>query len=254
MRTLAFYSFKGGVGRSLSLANVAYWLSRGYGKRVGLIDLDIESSGLHHILQVVVPQGKDLLSFLLPINREIVKLEQYVKSVPALQKQNSRAYLLPSVSNATVLEQIKWDATVDLFLRDQLFPTFGSVYELDYLLIDGRTGLSKFSAIALMEADLVLLFCRLDKQNQYGISRMVKVCHEAGKPFITVVSACPQVKGYKNRVKTFGKRVNSKIDSVLPYLGDLYFEEFVVSARMPKSALTKAYQDLAKVIVEYPYD
>lgn len=254
MRTLAFYSFKGGVGRSLSLANVAYLLSRQYGKRVGLVDLDIESSGLHHILHVKVPENKDLLSFLLPVNRDIVKLEQYVQPVPELQKQAAKTYLLPTVSNATVLDQIRWDATVDFFLKDELFTTFGEVYELDYLLIDGRTGLSKFSAIALMQADVVLLFSRLDKQNEFGTGRMVKVCQEAGKPFITVVSACPQVKGYESRVRKFGERVNSKIDAILPYLGDLYFEEFIVSARMPKSALSKAYQNLTKAIIEHNYD
>lgn len=254
MKTLAFYSFKGGVGRSLSLANIAYLLSREYEKKVGLIDLDIESSGLHHILNVKVSDDRDLLTFLLPKNREIVKLEHYVETVPQFQHGSSKVYLIPSLSNVTVLEQIKWDSSVDLFLRDQLFPTFSDVYDLDYLLIDGRTGLSKFSAIALMQADLVLLFSRLDKQNEYGISRMVKVCNEAGKPFLTIVSACPQIKGYKKQVEQFGEKVSSKIDCTLPYLGDLYFDEFIVSERSPNSGLAKAYKDLVKKIVEYPYD
>jgi MinD-like ATPase involved in chromosome partitioning or flagellar assembly len=42
---VTFYSFKGGVGRSRALANVAYQLAR-RGKRVLCIDLDLEAPGL----------------------------------------------------------------------------------------------------------------------------------------------------------------------------------------------------------------
>jgi MinD-like ATPase involved in chromosome partitioning or flagellar assembly len=40
-----FYSFKGGVGRSMALANVAELLCR-YGLKVLIIDFDLEAPGL----------------------------------------------------------------------------------------------------------------------------------------------------------------------------------------------------------------
>jgi hypothetical protein len=40
-----FYSYKGGVGRSMALANVGKWLSR-QGLRVAMIDWDLEAPGL----------------------------------------------------------------------------------------------------------------------------------------------------------------------------------------------------------------
>ena len=40
-----FYSYKGGVGRSMALANVAEWLYR-QGLRVVMIDWDLEAPGL----------------------------------------------------------------------------------------------------------------------------------------------------------------------------------------------------------------
>ncbi|TAZ03627.1 hypothetical protein ELH77_38550 [Rhizobium ruizarguesonis] len=40
-----FYSYKGGVGRSMTLANVAFLLSR-YGKKVLIVDWDLEAPGL----------------------------------------------------------------------------------------------------------------------------------------------------------------------------------------------------------------
>ena len=46
MQTITFYSYKGGVGRTLAMANVAKWLSE-FKKRVCMIDFDLEAPGLH---------------------------------------------------------------------------------------------------------------------------------------------------------------------------------------------------------------
>lgn len=49
MQTIAFYSYKGGVGRSLLVANAARFLGM-LGKRVVALDLDVEAPGLHYKL------------------------------------------------------------------------------------------------------------------------------------------------------------------------------------------------------------
>ena len=45
-RILTFYSYKGGTGRSMALANVA-WILAQAGHRVLTIDWDLEAPGLH---------------------------------------------------------------------------------------------------------------------------------------------------------------------------------------------------------------
>jgi Mrp family chromosome partitioning ATPase len=45
-RILTFYSYKGGTGRSMSLANIA-WILAMNGHRVLMIDWDLEAPGLH---------------------------------------------------------------------------------------------------------------------------------------------------------------------------------------------------------------
>jgi MinD-like ATPase involved in chromosome partitioning or flagellar assembly len=47
VETVAFYSYKGGVGRSLLLANAARFLARA-GKGVLAVDFDFEAPGLHY--------------------------------------------------------------------------------------------------------------------------------------------------------------------------------------------------------------
>jgi hypothetical protein len=49
MHTVAFYSYKGGVGRTLLLANTARFLALA-GKKVVALDLDLEAPGLHYKL------------------------------------------------------------------------------------------------------------------------------------------------------------------------------------------------------------
>ncbi len=49
METITFYSYKGGVGRTLAMANIALYLSR-FGLDVCLIDFDLEAPGLHYKL------------------------------------------------------------------------------------------------------------------------------------------------------------------------------------------------------------
>src|SRR6059058_3441452 len=45
-RIVTFYSYKGGTGRSMALANVG-WILAAAGKRVLMIDWDLEAPGLH---------------------------------------------------------------------------------------------------------------------------------------------------------------------------------------------------------------
>src|SRR5262249_18689815 len=47
---VSFYSFKGGVGRSMALANIAALLSKS-GERVLVIDWDLEAPGLHKFFE-----------------------------------------------------------------------------------------------------------------------------------------------------------------------------------------------------------
>ena len=45
-RIITFYSYKGGTGRSMALANVA-WILASNGYRVLVVDWDLEAPGLH---------------------------------------------------------------------------------------------------------------------------------------------------------------------------------------------------------------
>jgi MinD-like ATPase involved in chromosome partitioning or flagellar assembly len=59
-RIYTFYSFKGGVGRTLALANVGYVLAS-WGRDVLMVDADLEAPGLSVFLPSKVPQRQGRL-------------------------------------------------------------------------------------------------------------------------------------------------------------------------------------------------
>src|SRR4051812_29841323 len=88
VQTISFYAYKGGTGRSLTLANAAKYLSR-LGQSVLAIDLDLEAPGLHHKLRlgsgpVAVPPCLgvvDYISYFIEKNAFPEQLAPYVIEV-----------------------------------------------------------------------------------------------------------------------------------------------------------------------------
>ena len=246
MKIINFYSFKGGVGRSLSLANVAYQLGQ-KGQRVGLLDLDVEAGGLNHILKVSANTDRDLLALLEPNNRDVTNLEEYVHEIRFRKNEVPRIFLLPTITDSQLLDRIVWNEATQHFISDALIPAFAKQYELDYILIDSRSGLSQFAALGLKTAHLEVLVCRLDAQNRYGIRRMIEVCRGSSKPFKIVVSACPEEKRAQH-LRRFEREIGISVDFILPYVSDLYYEEFLISKRKPSHRLAKQYLALTNDI------
>src|SRR5919199_367913 len=65
---VTFYSYKGGTGRSMALANVA-WILASSGKRVLVIDWDLEAPGLHRyfypfLLDRTISSSEGVVNFL----------------------------------------------------------------------------------------------------------------------------------------------------------------------------------------------
>jgi hypothetical protein len=90
-----FYSFKGGVGRSMALMNVAYTLA-GRGRHVLMVDMDLEAPGLSGFLdrtgEFAAPEAahpKDVLTL----------LGEALRALPAAGTNKEKAQNLPPLSH-----------------------------------------------------------------------------------------------------------------------------------------------------------
>lgn len=165
METLAFYSYKGGVGRSLLLANAARFLAS-LGKGVVALDFDFEAPGLHYKLghsrhrEKRFPGGA--VPYLVATARDAASpppLEEHMIPVPVPADTGGWLRLMPAgpapdrtywAALKQLGELVHFDdpsgqglmPLLDLHgrIRDELKP--------DYLLIDARTGVTELGGLA----------------------------------------------------------------------------------------------------------
>lgn len=165
MRTITFYSYKGGVGRSLLVANTAKYLSA-LGKSVFAADFDLEAPGLHYKFQLgtasndaaPVPGLLDVLSGFIETGVFPESLGDYATGLDVPKEAGAihvmRAGTAPEGSYWKTLSRINW---YDLFYGSQpvgaqffleLQERIEREFAPDFLLIDARTGITDMGGVA----------------------------------------------------------------------------------------------------------
>lgn len=200
MRSVAFYSYKGGVGRSLALANVACGLALG-GQRVVLLDLDLEAPGLHHKLEVHWRDVNGLVDLagdfytdgrLPDVTASLLEVDSpgpgTVRLLPAASRPGPARYW-------SRLAQIDWRAL--LYQRDGL-SFFLSVQQqisdagYDALLIDSRTGVSELGGLAThLLADTVVALTTNTDESREGLRAVLRSVQAHPAPLADAVRLIP---------------------------------------------------------------
>jgi hypothetical protein len=164
MRTITFYSYKGGVGRTLALANVARYLST-LGQKVFTLDLDLEAPGLHYKLlspeeiEEIQSGFVDYLHGFYAGGETPKTLADHVVRVSHHTESGGVIHLMPAgrVPSARYWEKLSKLDWHDLFFAAgargipfflELKERIAEEYAPDYLLIDARTGITEVGGVA----------------------------------------------------------------------------------------------------------
>lgn len=188
METITFYSYKGGVGRTLAVANVATYLAL-LGQKVVALDFDLEAPGLHYKLlpnyspsQLGQLHGLvDYISAALAASSsEPPKLQEYIIKVPTASRLPGEVWLMPAGGAPSSkywkkLSQLNWhdflykdDAEGAVFFLE-LKEAIDSLLRPDVLLIDSRTGITEISGVATtLLADKVVCMLLNNRENLEG--------------------------------------------------------------------------------------
>jgi len=201
-RITTFYSYKGGVGRSMALANVAVLMARA-GRRVLMMDFDIDAPGLHHYFPgpVVRAGVVDLFDALrLALDRAFAGEGSFIPDDPACLDQ-CRAIVRASLANdayfhgtgeadLTLMPAGQFDEGYADRIRGldwpRLFSEFGEVFAIlrdelrtryDEVLIDSRTGLTDVGSVStvVLPDRLIVVFT----PNDQSIAGGAKIARQA---------------------------------------------------------------------------
>ncbi len=185
---VVFYGLKGGVGRSTGLAMLAYRLARD-GKRVLLIDFDLESPGLSGLLlppervatyglvdwfvEDAVGQGDEALRDMVSVSPLADNTQGSIR-VAAAMGQGESAYLSKLARvYADTPSQAGPQTFADRMLR--ITKLLEEQERPDIVLIDSRAGLHDVAAIAISSlASVALLFATDAQQNWQGYRQLFK--------------------------------------------------------------------------------
>lgn len=170
---ITFYSYKGGVGRTMALANVSIILAR-WGYRTLIIDWDLEAPGLEMFFKPYIkgiksikskPGILDILTSLGTKDRTPIKWQDCI--IPILIENSSNVLHLLTAGK----RDNNYSERLRNFNLDDFYGNFnGGIHienlrsqfleRYDFVLIDSRTGVTDFGGICTIQLPdiLVLLF------------------------------------------------------------------------------------------------
>jgi MinD-like ATPase involved in chromosome partitioning or flagellar assembly len=183
-RIITFYSYKGGTGRTMALANVA-WILAANGHRVLVADWDLESPGLHRFLNPFLAQVVRDATGIIDMVRdyewvaaradederrlkhiaEHARVERYAVPVNwSFAGGGALEFLSPGRQNRNYMATINamnWDDFYDVLNGGEFIDAMRDDMKrhYDYVLIDSRTGFSDVSDICTVQLPDVLVDC-----------------------------------------------------------------------------------------------
>ena len=184
-RTVTFYSFKGGVGRTTALANVASILAM-RGLKVVAVDLDLEAPGLSTAFNLDPQPKYGIVDYFyersyLPngIDPEISIGEIFGEA--RVPNATGRLFVVPAgYLNLDYISKVDdLHATTVIDGDQSLWSIFkheiNEQLKPDILLIDSRTGINQWGALSLIEAaDEAIIFLFPNEQNKQGIELLLE--------------------------------------------------------------------------------
>ncbi|MCP4344119.1 MAG: AAA family ATPase [Desulfobacterales bacterium] len=186
---ITFYSYKGGVGRTMTLANIGVLLSQ-WGYKVLMVDWDIEAPGLEYFFETHIDNWEDAVQ-----TEGIVDLltDAYTSQQPQSKKWQDFLIEIALPNDTDYLHLLKAGKTDENYfgkvrkLDWQIFynEKQGGYYveklrnewkqEYDFILIDSRTGVTDIGGICTIQLpDIMMLMFTAMKQSLDGIINIAK--------------------------------------------------------------------------------
>jgi len=180
---VSVHSFRGGTGKSNVTANLSTLLAAG-GRRVGVIDTDIQSPGIHVLF------GLDESTMTRSLNDYLwgkCPIEQTAHDVtPRPEAAAGRVLLVPSSIKAGEIARVLREG-YDVGLLNDGIHTLIDALRLDVLMIDTHPGLNEETLLSIAVSNALIVVMRPDQQDYQGTSVTVEVARKLDVPRLMVL-------------------------------------------------------------------
>jgi septum site-determining protein MinD len=188
-KIISTHSFRGGTGKSNTTANLAVLVARA-GWRVGIIDTDIQSPGVHVLFRVKENEFEHSLNDYLwgKCRIEEAAFDVTARAIGAVTEDAKRPklFLIPSSIKTGEIARILREGYDVGLLNDGLQDLLKRL-ELDYLFIDTHPGVNEETLLSIAVSDLLVLILRPDQQDFQGTAVTVELARKLEVPNMFVV-------------------------------------------------------------------
>ena len=213
-KQIAFHSFRRGTGCTSVMASAAAIKAQA-GKRIGIVDANLQSPGAHILFSL---SGHDISHTLNDFLLGECAIEDAIYAVGnSVSVPKGQVYLLPASDNvATNMRILKND--LDIGLLTEAYTQFSSKYNLDYLFIDTGSGLNEIVLASLTVTDATLTIMRLDEQAYQGAAITLSMIKNI--PALKIMIVANDVPAFYNLREiqaTLAEKFGTEVNAVLPH-------------------------------------
>jgi len=244
-KIISIHSFRGGTGKSNIAANLAA-IAALDGKRVAVMDTDVQSPGIHVIFGLGRKKLKYTLNDYLRGSCNITDTCVDLTNEPQVNIKQGKLFLIPSSMSASDITRILREGYEVSDLKNGFTEVIKSK-ALDYLIIDTHPGLDRETLLSMATADNLFVVARIDEQDLLGTAATLSVAKKLQVPDTRIVIN-KKPKKYENEAitKEVENKFKTKVCTIIPLL-PLLIEvgsRYLVTLRHPESEFTKCITDI----------
>lgn len=246
---VSVHSFRGGTGKSNTTANVATVLAS-RGMRVGVIDTDIQSPGIHVLFNLDEEDMHHSLNDYLWGKCEIEACAHEVTSKLGAPVDGS-VFLIPSSIKPGEIARILREG-YDVGLLNDGFHDLIEAMNLDVLMIDTHPGLNEETLLSIAVSDALTIIMRPDSQDYQGTGVTVEVARKLDVPrMVLIVNKIPQVFDPEDIKRRVEETYNCPVAAVLPHSDEMMTlaSSGIFVIRYPDHEITKLYGQVADILM-----
>jgi MinD-like ATPase involved in chromosome partitioning or flagellar assembly len=211
---VSIHSFRGGTGKSNTAANLATMIAC-RGQRVGIIDTDIQSPGIHVLFGLTEEKIYRTLNDYL-WGRCAIEDSAYNVNSPEVTKAKGNIFLIPSSIKAADISRILREGYNVRLLNDG-FRNLIRALKLDYLFIDTHPGINEETLLSITISNVLVIILRPDRQDFQGTAVTVEVARKLKVPkMLLVVNRVLQSFNFDSVRQQLEKAYNAPAAGILP--------------------------------------